>query len=151
MTRLIKILFLSLITFMFISCKKEPKMHKIKYRIEFIQTPDFGNTDWIELTAGPVYETEYNKGDQFASISPEIASVNREWEYDYWQLVSGDEVTFGLWTAKDYYYRLYVYIDGDLVSSKRVYQDDNGIIDVDENYGIDDDSNGQYITFTYYE
>ena len=131
MTRLIKILFLSLITFMFISCKKEPKMHKIKYRIEFIQTPDFGNTDWIELTAGPVYETEYNKGDQFASISPEIASVNREWEYDY--------------------YRLYVYIDGDLVSSKRVYQDDNGIIDVDENYGIDDDSNGQYITFTYYE
>ncbi len=150
MTKLIKILFLSLVVFMFTSCKKEPKQHKIKYRIEFIQTPDHGYTDWIELTVGPVYSTEYNKGDQYASITPEIASVNREWEYDYWQLESGDEITFGLWTAKDYYYRLFIYIDGTLVSQKRVYQDD-GIIDVDEQSGLDDDPNVQYITFTYYE
>jgi hypothetical protein len=151
MTKLIKILFLSLIVFMFTSCKKEPKQHQIKYRIEFTQTPNFGYTDWLELSVSPVYGTDYNKGNQYASITPEIASINHEWEYDYWQLESGDKITFGLWTAKNYTYTLYVYIDGSLVSSKRVYKDNSNIVYVNEQSGLDDDPNDTYISFTYHE
>jgi hypothetical protein len=125
-------------------------LHKIKYQIEFLQTPDYGNTDWIELSTSPVYSTEYNKGDQFATITPQIASVNGDWEYDYWQLKSGDKITFGLWAAEGYYYKLSIYIDGDLVSSKKVYSD-AGSTDVHEQYGLDNTPNGDYITFTYYE
>ena len=150
MTNFIKILFISLFIFTFTSCKKEPKMHEVGYFIEFIETPDYGQTNWLELSVAPVYDTEYNKGSQFPAITPEIASVNGEWRYDYLELVEGDKITFGLWTAKGYYYRLYVYIDGVQVSSKRVYTG-GSFTDVDEQTGIDDDPTSEYIVFTYSE
>jgi hypothetical protein len=152
MTRLTtKIFFIILTTIVLISCKKEERLHRIKYVIEFIQTPDFGYTNWLELTVTPVYQTEYNYGEHFPSLSPSFASASRRWEYDYWEMKDGDMVELGLWTAKDYYYKLYVYIDDVEVSYKKVFIDDEGQYDIVEETGLDDNLNDNNITFRYSE
>ena len=150
MTRLIKILFLSLIVFMFTSCKKEPKMHKIKYEITFIQTPDYGYTNWMELGVTPAYYGDYNYDPQNPSINYDIAKTGH-WDYEYWELKDGDKVSFTLWTAPGYYYEMRIYIDGTEVSYKKLYSDGSGTTDIEAESGWNDSTTDTYIEFTYYE
>jgi hypothetical protein len=151
MKNIFKILLFSILITGLFSCKKQ-EFHKIKYTIEFHETPSYGYTNWLELTVTPVYDTEYNYGEHYPSISPTIASNNKYWEYDYWEIEKGDDVQFGLWCASGYYYTLSVYVDEDLVSSKKIYVHEtiNGAEpEIVEEYGLDNDPDDFYISFNF--
>ena len=158
MSRLTKILLLSLITFMFISCKKEPKMHKIKYQITFLEIPHWASSNSLEVGAVPCYSGEYNNsvGENGVPIAPVITyNMTKDglWEYEYWKLQEGDEIYFHLFAQLDYHFELRIFIDGIEVSYKKIKISDSNyfeIIDLDES-GLDDTKGDGDIKFTYYE
>ena len=144
-------LFIILFTFLsFISCKKD-STHKLKYLVEFEKVPEYGYSNQMSLLVSPVYP-EDNLG---PAISPRIADKNREWDYEYWELSNGDKIQFGFgYLTKGYVYKLYIYIDDELVSYKevavveRLGSPEHVILD---EYGLDDKSGDKYIDFTFNE
>jgi hypothetical protein len=136
--KLFKILFLSLIV-IFTSCSKEPKNHKIEYEVTFSQTPDFGYTNWMELSVAPYYTS------QDPIITYEMAKTGH-WDYEYLQLNDGDKVSFSLWTAEGYYFEMRIFVDGTQVSYKKMFGSQ-----VLEESGWNDSKSDAFIEFTYHE
>lgn len=145
-------LFLVLSIFVFSSCKKEPKYHKIKYQITFLELPSFGTSNYLEVQAVPAYQNEYNY-DNAAPYITQNQTTDGLWEYEYWQLQDGDEIYFFLWAQLDYHYELRIFIDDVEVSYKRVKISNSNYfsaLEVEDD-GLDDSPGDQSIEFTYHE
>lgn len=146
-----------ILTFGFTSCKKEPKLHKIKYQVTFIEIPSWYNSNAIDVTAVPCYYGDYNNDvDENGNVIEPYIDYNQTqdglWEYEYWQLQDGDKVRFHLSAQLSYYYELRVFIDGVEVSYKKIkISDDNyyQVIDLEES-GLDDTPGDSDIDFVYH-
>lgn len=154
-----KIFFLFLIlAFGFVSCKKEPKLHKIKYQITFMEIPSWSSSNAIEVTATPCYYGAYNNDvDENGNvIEPYIDYSQTQdglWEYEYWKLQDGDKVRFHLIAQLSYHYVLKVFIDDVEISHKEIKISDYNygeVVYLDES-GIDDTPGDSDIEFTFYE
>lgn len=140
------------------SCKKEPKFHKIKYQIKFLEIPTWYTSNNLEVTATPCYYGKYhNDVDENGNIIEPYIDYSQTtdglWEYEYWQLKSGDKVRFNLMAQLDYHFELRVFIDGVEVSYKKVKISEDTyykVIDLEET-GWDDSPGDSDIEFTYYE
>ena len=149
---------LVLLISIFISCKKEKTLHKIKYQITFLEIPDWFNSNYIEVKASPVYQGEYNNSvnENGVPIGPYInynQTKDGLWEYEYWELKDGDEVYFDLWAQLYYHYEVRIYIDNIEVSYKRVKISDSNYFEVLdlETKGMDNTPNNANIEFTFKE
>jgi hypothetical protein len=147
-----------LVALVFTSCKKEPKLHKIKFQITFLEIPNWASSNYIDVTAQPCYYGDYNNSvDEHGNlIQPYIDYDQTQdglWEYEYWELKSGDKVKFSLSAQLHYWYELKVFIDDVEVSYKKVKISEYNyfeVIDLEES-GWDDTPGDSYIDFTYYE
>jgi len=152
MRKFLYILVLSFLTVFTVSCKKEPKYHKIKYQITFLELPSFGSSNYLEVQATPAYQNEYN----YDTDAPYITYDQTKdglWEYEYWELQDGDEVYFFLWAQLDYHFELRIFIDDVEVSYKRIKISDSNYFSAleIEDEGWDDSPGDQSIDFTYHE
>lgn len=137
---------------MSVSCKKQPKNHKVRYVIDFIEVPHWASSNFIEVGALPSYQNEYN----YDTIAPYITyddTKTGHWEYEYWELKDGDEIYFNVWGQLDYYYEMRVFIDDVEVGYKKikVSETDYFAYTVIEESGFDDDLGDTDITFTYHD
>ena len=147
-----------LLSFVFTSCKKEPKSHRIKFQITFLELPSYGTSNYLEVTAQPCYYGEYNNSvDENGNLIQPYIDYNQAsdglWEYEYWQLKDGDKVMFSLTAQLDYWYELRVFIDDVEVSYKKVKVSEHTYFAVEdlEESGWDDTPGDSYIDFTYYD
>jgi hypothetical protein len=152
MKKFLYILILSFLTILSVSCKKQPKLHKIKYQITFLEIPHWASSNYLEVQAYPAYQNEYN----YDTDAPYITYNQTQdglWEYEYWELKDGDDVYLFLWAQLDYHFELRVFIDDVEVSYKRIKISDSNYfsaIEIDEE-GLDDTPGDQSIEFTYHE
>ena len=116
------------------SCTKEPKLHKIKYEIEFINTPEGSPSE--SHTFAAICVPNYN--DKLPYINPGMVNTGSVWVYEYLELKDKDKILFYLMmsNATNYYYKLNVYVDGVLKSTKRVKYLDGINCEISEESGL---------------
>jgi hypothetical protein len=132
----------------FVSCKKAPKFHKVKFEIEFIEDVPNGYSNFIDVTCSPQYR------DEPATISSSDAEPGNVWTYEYWELMDGDQIVFNV--SPQLYYRFYmrVYVDDELVSYKKIKTSETTYYSriIEEEFGLDNDTRDtSSIKFIFYE
>jgi hypothetical protein len=151
MKTLFKYLLLSLLlVFSFSSCKKKPKLHKLKYEIVFYVTPPVWYPSVTSITANPNYHDD-------KPVKPNNLKPGDVWNYEYWELKDGDVVNLSIDGAYfenstgnnlKWVYTLRVYVDGEVYAQKPFYHTHPDI----ETFGTDNtDNKAEYIRFTYKE
>jgi hypothetical protein len=150
MRNLVKYILIVLIGFLgFTSCKKEPAYHKLKFELIFSEEPNNGNSNFIEVNCSPKY------GDEPPEISRNIIEPGYVWTYEYWELKDGDAVSFVVSPQLSYRFTMNVYVDGTLVSSRKIVTSDNTYYATitEEQFGLNNSENTNYpvIDFIYYE
>jgi len=146
-------LFLVLTVSTLFSCEKyQPTFHKIKYEITLIEGADpVGSPILNDVTCKPFYKEDGEP--VFPTI---VEQVPYTWDYEYWQLVDGEPVSFSFSPTADYMFKMSIYIDDVLVSWKIVDTDNSGNYyayqGVDQG-GLDESGKPDYpvIKFTYKE
>jgi len=132
------------------SCQKETEnLHKVKFEIEFLNKPEIGVSNSVEiLNCQPHYSEEEVR------IYNEYITSGYIWQYEYWELAENQNIEFRFWCQNDYHFIMKVYIDDNLVSYKEMVGIDESGVNyhlVNQwgvNNGID---NFPEIEFTYYE
>lgn len=150
MKNLLKYILISLMGMViFTSCSKEPKNHDIKFEISFSEEPNNGNSNGIEVTCNPHYS------DEKPVIAKSIIKPGYVWTYQYNELKDGDDVLFVVQSQLSYRFTMNIYIDGGLVSSRKlVTSDDTYYATITEaQSGINNSQNEDYpiIDFKYYD
>ena len=135
MKKFIYILLITILGFSFTSCKKT-EYHKVMFEITFLQSPNMGNSNFIEVNCNPSYASS-GKG-------PTIDRFNipQVWRYEYLGLEKGQKVSFSVRGQLSYYYEMRVYIDGTEVSYLRVKVSDSNYYDdhIEESHGLNTSS-----------
>lgn len=136
--------------FVFTGCKKyQPEFHKVKFEIEFYDVPPFGSSNALDVLCRPQYD------DEPAVIHKEYTSPGYIWDYEYWQLVDGEEVKFIVNPQLYYHFTMRVYIDGTLISERELVTSTVTYYSTYTLYmnGPNEDSDTEYsvIRFTYHE
>ena len=137
----------------FTGCKKhKTNFHKLKYEIEFYNSPPFGASNSLDVLCNPQYSDDENPP---ASINKNYVSPGYKWDYEYWQLIDGKEIKFIVNPQLHYHFTMRVYIDGELVSEREIQTSTMTYYSTNTIYmsGLNDDSGINYsvIRFTYQE
>jgi hypothetical protein len=132
------------------SCNKETKnLHRIKFVLEFLNTPNVGSSNGVEIL-----DCEPHYPDEEVKIYKQYINSGYVWEYEYWEMVQEQEVIFKFWCQNDYHFIMRVFIDDTMVSYKEmVGLDESGVnyILVSQ-WGVNNgNDNLPEIKFTYYE
>ncbi len=153
MKNYLRIFFILFVGFFTYSCKKyQPNFHKIKYEVIVYEGSDpVGTPIMNSMLCKPFYKDEEEP--QFPTI---IGQVPYTWDYEYWQLVDGEPVTFSFSPTADYLFQIAIYIDGVLVSRKVIDTSNSGdyyAYQGIEQEGLDNSGKPNYpvIEFTYHE
>jgi len=139
-------LFIFITLSLFNSCKKE-NFHKIKFEVEFIQDCDNCiGYNVVLVGCKPKYI-----GDEIEEIDTQNIYDGFVWDYEYWELVDGDEVSFSVQPINPgYVYEIRVYIDGEMVSYRKCRGPHGN--DVIDEWGLNNSGVEMgVIKFTYYE
>lgn len=144
MKNIFKIILILVITSSFFSCKKEELKHKVTFEVKFLDTPNKGSSNFIEIYTKP---TDVNQ------TSVDRFNVPKVWRYEYIGLVKGDKVELSVNGQLSYYFEMRVFIDDKEVSYMKVKVSDTVYYGctVLERSGLNDLSNENvgYISFKY--
>lgn len=129
MKNFIYLFLITLFTFSFTSCKKKD-YHKVTYEITFLQTPNTGSSNFIEVGCNPSYSDKGPTIDRF--------NIPQVWRYDYMGLEKGQKVSFSVRGQLSYYYEMRVFIDGSEVSYMKVKVSDTNYYDdhIESSHGL---------------
>lgn len=135
--------------FTFTSCEKEPTYHKVRFELTFLEEPSNGNSNMIDVNCVPHYSDE----------DPTIVASNIQpgyvWSYEYWEVVDGDKITFIVNPQLSYRFEMRVYVDGELISYRKIVTSDNNYYEtiVEDEWGLNNEADVEYsiISFYYYE
>lgn len=129
MKNFIYLFLITLFTFSFTSCKKKD-YHKVTYEITFLQTPNTGSSNFIEVGCNPSYSDKGPTIDRF--------NIPQVWRYDYMGLEKGQKVSFSVRDQLSYYYEMRVFIDGSEVSYMKVKVSDTNYYDdhIESSHGL---------------
>lgn len=140
-----KIIYIFLIVFSLISCKKKHEYHKVTYEITFLNSPNKNSSNFIDVSISPEYPEKDAYVDRF--------NIPQVWRYDYLYLEKGQLVQFLVRGQLSYYFEMRVYLDGVETSYRRVIVSDNSYYSdhVEESRGRNDkvDIDMGIIEFTY--
>lgn len=102
--------------FVFNSCQKEDnELHRLKFEIEFVSTPEFGVSSMVEiLTCEPNYTDEETR------IYEQYIEPGYIWTYEFWELNQNQKISFGFWCQNEYHFIMRIYVDDILLSSKEM-------------------------------
>ena len=133
----------------FTSCSKEPQNHDLTFEISFTEEPNNGNSNGIEVSCSPHYS------DEKPVIAKSIIKPGYVWTYQYNELKDMDNVLFIINSQLSYVFTLNIYIDGGLVSSRKIVTSDNTYYATitESQTGINNEQNENYpiIGFQYHE
>lgn len=155
MKKLIKYIVLVLVTLFTFSCKKE-ETHKVKFELEFFETPSTGSSNFLEVTCKvgvpPLSSINFEDEEKVPRFDIEPGYV---WSYEH-NVNDGDLVSFSVYSQLSYMFVMKIYVDNELISSRTVKTSDNsysGGVEVVDQYGLNnkEESNYPIIEFYYYE
>lgn len=114
MKRLIGLIVLIIFSLILFSCSNTNQEHRIKFQIEFFESPLNGTGDFIDVISKPNYVSDE------PVINKEYCQPGYVWTYEYWELKSGDQVYFSVMPQTAYHFMMSLYIDDELVSYKMI-------------------------------
>jgi hypothetical protein len=103
----------------------------------------------IDVNCSPNYD------DDPPVIHKELIQPSYEWDYEYWNLVDGQEVKFIVNPQLSYWFTMKVYVDGELISTRECVTSSQTYYSTQtlSQSGLNNDelTNAPIISFYYYE